>query len=172
MLEDVLDDFCTVEHARLAYGVVVDLTKETVDESATESLRAQMRNQPLATTSAPERKVQQVAREGVLVQRDAVDSGVSEPEQSPRFRDDDQTVTSTISELRSTFGDNWSFDIVYHISNRSLTEVRGELRENGAYASETGTTENNGEVYSVGKRLQAAAEQSFVRCAQKLLHNT
>jgi hypothetical protein len=49
--------------------------------------------------------------------------------------------------------------------------VRGELRANGSYASETGTTENNGEVYSTGKRLQDAAEQSFVKCAQKLLRN-
>ena len=172
VLEDVLDDFCTVEHARKAYGVVVDLTTETVDESATESLRAQMRSQPLATTSAPERKVQQVVRETVPAQRDRVGARVSEPVQPAKSLEADQTVASTVSQLRGTFGDNWSFDIVYHTSNRSLTEVRGELRANGAYASETGTTENNGEVYSVGKRLQAAAEQSFVRCAQKLLHNT
>ena len=92
--------------------------------------------------------------------------------QSPRFSDDDQTVASTVSELREMFGDDWSFDIVYHASNRSLTEVRGELRANGVYASETGTNENTEEGYSAGKRLRAAAEQSFVRCAQKLLHNT
>tara|TARA_B100001123_G_C14658363_1_gene768520 strand:- start:209 stop:490 length:282 start_codon:yes stop_codon:yes gene_type:complete len=85
---------------------------------------------------------------------------------------DDQNMISTISELREMFGDNWSFDIVYHTSNRGSTEVRGELRANGAYASETGTNDNYGEDYSAGKRLRAAAEQSFVRCAQKLLLNT
>ena len=171
VLEDVLDDFCTVEHARKAYGVVVDLTTETVDESATESLRAQIRSQPLATTSAPERKVQQVVRETVPAQRDRVGAQVSEPVQPAKSREADQTVASTISQLRGTFGDNWSFDIVYHTSNRSLTEVRGELRANGAYASETGTHEHAGAGYSAGKRLQAAAEQSFVKCAQKLLQN-
>ena len=31
VLEGVLDDFCTMEHARAAYGVVVDLETETVD---------------------------------------------------------------------------------------------------------------------------------------------
>ena len=31
VLEDVLDDFCTAEHAREAYGVVVDLDTEAVD---------------------------------------------------------------------------------------------------------------------------------------------
>ena len=171
VLEDVLDDFCTVEHARKAYGVVVDLTTETVDESATESLRAQIRSQPLATTSAPERKVQQVVRETVPAQRDRVGAQVSEPVQPAKSREADQTVASTVSQLRGTFGDNWSFDIVYHTSNRSLTEVRGELRANGAYASETGTHEHAGAGYSAGKRLQAAAEQSFVKCAQKLLQN-
>jgi len=170
VLEDVLDDFCTVEHARKAYGVVVDLTTETVDESATESLRAQMRSQPLATTSAPERKVQQVARE-TPAQRDRVGARVSESVQPAKSLEADQTVASTISQLRGTFGDNWSFDIVYHTSNRSLTEVRGELRANGAYASETGTHEHAGAGYSAGKRLQTAAEQSFVKCAQKLLQN-
>jgi N-methylhydantoinase B len=171
VLEDVLDDFCTVEHARKAYGVVVDLTTETVDESATESLRAQIRSQPLATTSAPERKVQQVVRETVPAQRDRVGAQVSEPVQPAKSREADQTVASTISQLRGTFGDNWSFDIVYHTSNRSLTEVRGELRANGVYVSETGTHEHAGAGYSAGKRLQAAAEQSFVKCAQKLLQN-
>ena len=172
VLDDVLDDFCTVEHASAAYGVVVDLAKETVDEPATESLRAQMRSQPSATTSAPERKAQQVAREVVPAQRDSVESRVSESMQPTKSCDHDQTVASAISELRGTFGDNWSFDIVYHTSNRSLTEVRGELRVNGGYASETGTNSNTGEGYSAGKRLRAAAEQCFVRCAQKLLRDT
>ncbi len=42
VLEDVLDDFCTIEHARNAYGVVV--TKNlTLDKQATDKLRATMR---------------------------------------------------------------------------------------------------------------------------------
>ncbi len=42
VLEDVLDDFCTIEHARNAYGVVV--TKDLkLDKAATEKLRAEMR---------------------------------------------------------------------------------------------------------------------------------
>ena len=172
VLEDVLDDFCTVDHARLAYGVVVDLAKETVDEPATESLRVQMRNQPPATTSAPEPKGDQVVDQTGSTRTDSIDARVVEPVQIEKPREADQTVTSVISELRSTFGDSWSFDIVYHTSNRSLTEVRGELRANGVYASETGTNNNFGEDYSTGKRLQDAAEQSFVKCAQKLLHNT
>ena len=42
VLEDVLDGFYSAEHAREAYGVVVDLATETVDAAATEALRARM----------------------------------------------------------------------------------------------------------------------------------
>lgn len=45
VLEDVLDDFCTVEHARTVYGVIVDPDAETVDLAATESLRRKMQSQ-------------------------------------------------------------------------------------------------------------------------------
>ena len=53
VLEDVLDDFCTVEHARQAYGVVVDLDTETVDGPATEALRSRMRTDPRRWESSP-----------------------------------------------------------------------------------------------------------------------
>lgn len=43
VLEDVLDGFCTVEHAKAAYGVVVDMESETVDMAATNALRDRMR---------------------------------------------------------------------------------------------------------------------------------
>lgn len=43
VLEDVLDGFCTVDHARAAYGVVVNLDTETVDMGATNALRDRMR---------------------------------------------------------------------------------------------------------------------------------
>ena len=52
VLEDVLDDFCTVEHARLAYGVVIDRAKETVDEAATKALRDGLRAVPERRTAA------------------------------------------------------------------------------------------------------------------------
>ena len=42
VLDDVLDGFYTVEHAREVYGVVVDVEAETVDIAATEALRARM----------------------------------------------------------------------------------------------------------------------------------
>lgn len=43
VLDDVLDGFCSAEHASEVYGVVVDLESEAVDLAATEVLRARMR---------------------------------------------------------------------------------------------------------------------------------
>lgn len=43
VLEDVLDGFCTLSHAREVYGVAIDLDAETVDMAATEKLRANLR---------------------------------------------------------------------------------------------------------------------------------
>ena len=51
VLEDVLGDFCTVEHARQAYGVVVDLDTETVDMAATEALRLRAKNLAISFAS-------------------------------------------------------------------------------------------------------------------------
>ncbi|SAK82672.1 5-oxoprolinase (ATP-hydrolyzing) [Caballeronia hypogeia] len=42
VLDDVLDDFCTIEHARDAYGVVIT-SGMTLDLAATEALRAKLR---------------------------------------------------------------------------------------------------------------------------------
>ncbi|HRO16291.1 MAG TPA: hydantoinase B/oxoprolinase family protein, partial [Paracoccus sp. (in: a-proteobacteria)] len=43
VLEDVLDGFCSVDHAREVYGVAVDLDEETVDMAATDKLRRAIR---------------------------------------------------------------------------------------------------------------------------------
>ena len=66
VLEDVLDDFCTVEHAREAYGVVVDLETETVDTAATEALRSRMRAEPRRGIQALRRLAGvETARDGI-----------------------------------------------------------------------------------------------------------
>ncbi len=44
VLEDVLDGFCTVEHARDVYGVILDLEAETVDEAGTAARRRDLRS--------------------------------------------------------------------------------------------------------------------------------
>ena len=46
VLEDVLDGFYTAEAARSAFGVVVDLDAERVDEAATEAARRALRARP------------------------------------------------------------------------------------------------------------------------------
>ena len=80
------------------------------------------------------------------------------------------TIESVVESLRKAYGDAWGFDVVYHSSYRGRTEVRGELRVNGIYVSETVRSEDDGEL-SAGKSLQNVTEQSFLRCAQKALLN-
>ena len=170
VLDDVLDDFCTVEHAKTAYGVVVDVANERVDETATESLRAQMRNQPAEpSVSRPVHTDVKAAASSAVSQGASVtpvDSTLVEDSKTDHV----DTIESATESLRNVYGDGWSFDIVYYSSYRGRTEVRGELRVNGIYVSETVRTEDGAE-RSTGKSLQSVAEQSFFRCAQKVLLN-
>ena len=170
VLDDVLDDFCTVEHAKTAYGVVVDVANERVDETATESLRAQIRNQPAEpSVSRPVHTDVKAAASSAVSQGASVtpvDSTLVEDSKTDHV----DTIESATESLRNVYGDGWSFDIVYYSSYRGRTEVRGELRVNGIYVSETVRTEDGAE-RSAGKSLQSVAEQSFFRCAQKILLN-
>ena len=170
VLDDVLDDFCTVEHAKTAYGVVVDVANERVDETATESLRAQMRNQPAEpSVSRPVHTDVKAAASSAVSQGASVtpvDSTLVEDSKTDHV----DTIESATESLRNVYGDGWSFDIVYYSSYRGRTEVRGELRVNGIYVSETVRTEDGAE-RSAGKSLQSVAEQSFFKCAQKVLLN-
>jgi N-methylhydantoinase B/oxoprolinase/acetone carboxylase alpha subunit len=45
VLEDVLDEYVSLQSARSQYGVVVDATTLTVDQAATQALRQHMRAQ-------------------------------------------------------------------------------------------------------------------------------
>ena len=45
VLDDVLDDFTTIELAREAYGVVIDEASMAVDDAATDELRARLRSE-------------------------------------------------------------------------------------------------------------------------------
>ena len=94
MLEDVLDDFSTVEHAREAYGAVVDLDTETVDVPATEALRSQMRADPRRGDS-----------------RSAVSPAGS------------STVEDLVAWLNKRLGDDWSFHVQRHQRNGVGIEV-------------------------------------------------
>ena len=54
VLDDVLDGFCTVEHARAAYGVDLDPVAETVDAAATGAFRERLRSTPQPPAAAAE----------------------------------------------------------------------------------------------------------------------
>ena len=161
VLGDVLDDFCTVEHARNAYGVVIDIVNEQVDETATNSLRSQMENAPstaaISVTPAP------VGNEEL-----------SDQAHTPRSTAISETISSKVDKsgsltaIRATVGDQWSFEVVYYSQRGNIAEVRGELRANHSYVAETGSAVTDPGA-SLGAAFQAASDMSFQRCVERLI---
>ena len=151
VLEDVLDGFCTVAHAWEAYGVVVDLAAEHVDEAATSTRRRALASTPRAAPRLPP------------PERPA-EIAVASPPQPPRIGD----IEPLIRKLREAYGEDWSFEIVSHELGVDATTVVGEIRTNGLEARETGRIAN-GNGLTPGERLEAAASDSLRRCAVAVL---
>ena len=161
VLGDVLDDFCTVDHARNAYGVVIDIVNEQVDEAATESLRSRMENEP-STTSIPTLP-SPVASEK---HRDQLE--ISKPLSVSDTASANGDKLASLAAIRAICGDQWSFEVVYYSQRGNTAEVRGELRANQSYVAETGSAVNNQGV-SLGAALQTATDVSFQRCVERLV---
>ena len=157
LLDDVLDGFCTVAHARTAYGVVIDPVAERVDATATELLRGQLRSQrqPLSAASIPR--------------------GSSPSSASPSARPlppstgaaDPPTVGDIVDQLRVAYGDAWSFEIVEHRAYGDVIEVVGQLRANGSTAREAAIADHTG--CSQGELLERASDECLRKCALVVL---
>ncbi len=164
VLEDVLDDFCTPQQAREIYGVVVDLESESVDVSATEALRRQMAD---GTAVAPEPLPAPTPRPAPAPAPPAAvtpaPSSLPSPPSPPA-----PSTTEIVKRLQQAYGDDWSFDIISHGENGGSVEVVGEIRANGAQARETGRAPG-GSALTLGRSLEAAADDSLRRCAGALL---
>ena len=190
VLEDVLDDFCTVAHAREAYGVVVDLEAETVDLVATEALRSRMRTEPRRGDSGsavvdrrgvggrPEMRTplaasaadrpttagsgeRRIAGPTGSVTRRVPSAPVASPAGAP-------SVEDLVARLNERLGDEWSFDVQRHHSNGGGIEVTAELRSNGARVQRTGTSNGNGTL-PLGAQIEIASEAAFRSCAAEML---
>ena len=190
VLDDVLDGFCTVEHARDIYGVVVDLEAETVDDAATATRRQDMRadprpipeieatvgvrrapeiSPPTPITATPQPSLPPVASPPPAPNlTDRADPSVPAAPAAPSASRSGDGVDSVVRSLREAYGDNWSFEIVDHDMNGDTVTVRGQVTANGAQIQETGTA-NGGNGMSLGDRLEAAANDSLGKCAAVLL---
>ena len=172
VLEDVLDDFCSVEDATEIYGVVVDLEAERVDVAASEALRRQLQSAPRPQAAAP--------ASPAIAAPAAAPVSTSTPEPTPIVRPTpappaapvaaagNGDPAAVIRRLRDAYGDQWSFDILSHDRDGEEVSVVGVVRANGSRATETGRV-NGGNGQSLGERLQAAADDSLRRCAETLL---
>ena len=163
VLDDVLDGFCTVEHARDIYGVVVDLEAETVDDAATATRRQDMRadprpipeieatvgvrrapeiSPPTPITATPQPSLPPVASPPPAPNlTDRADPSVPAAPAAPSASRSGDGVDSVVRSLREAYGDNWSFEIVDHDMNGDTVTVRGQVTANGAQIQETGTAE-------------------------------
>ena len=161
VLGDVLDDFCTVDHARNAYGVVIDIVNEQVDQAATESLRSRMENEPSTTSisTLPTPVAGEKHRDHLEI---AQSHSVSHATSSNGDR------LASLAAIRAICGDQWSFEVVYYSQRGNTAEVRGELRSNQSYVAETGSAVNDQGV-SLGAALQTATDVSFQRCVERLV---
>jgi len=153
LLDDVLDGFCTVEHARTAYGVVIDPVAETVDLTATERVREQLRLQ---------RQRQETPSPGIRQTTAAASPSGPLPAAHAR-----PAIGDVVHRLRAAYGDAWSFEIVEHRVHGHVIEVVGQLRINGSTAREAAIADDRG--CSRGELLERATDESLRKCALALL---
>jgi len=162
LLEDVLDGFCTVEHARMAYGVVIDPVAEIVDATATQRLRDQLRLQR-QTPQLPSPSVRHASPPPPA-------SASARPSRSSSAANVTPAIADVVHQLRAAYGDAWSFEIVEHRVHGGVIEVVGQLRANGSTARETAVADNRGG--SQGELLERASDESLRKCALALLGRT
>ena len=190
VLEDVLDDFCTVEHAKQAYGVVVDPETETVDTTATEALRSRMRadprrgesrsaaadqrgdgarrtpRAPLAASAADRPSAAGSGERGAAASSSSVARRATPPSAaSPAGR---PSVEDLVARLNERLGTDWSFDVQRHHRNGGGIEVQAELKSNGSRVRHTGTSNGNGSL-PLGAQIEIASEAAFRSCAEEML---
>ena len=162
VLEDVLDDFCTVEHAKAAYGVVVDLDTETVDMAATEALRSRMR-------AGPRRGERRDSSPATIDRRgDDARRGPRKPSPAAASHTSPSSVEDLVARLNDRLGDDWSFDVQRHHRNGGGIEVTAELKSNGTRVQRTGTSNGNGRL-PLGAQIEIASEAVFRSCATEML---
>jgi len=189
VLDDVLDGFCTVEHARTAYGVIVDLVAETVDVAATASLRQRMKasprskeatsptlRQPQAAAPKPrDRRPPAVrpvtsASQPSAARRPAPATSPSRPATLAAANGNGRSLSKALNGLRDAHGNAWSFEIVRHSTNGRTIEVVGQLRANGATVRETAVA-SAAPGRSLGELLEQTANDSLCKCIESLIGN-
>ena len=181
VLDDVLDGFCTIEHARAAYGVIVDGVAETVDDAATRALRERMRATPRAAaqpiqTPAPRARAtpavpppMQPSGNGSRPASRQLPPAASPPPLATT-NGHDRALVAALRRFRDSCGNAWSFEIVRHSANGSTIEVVGQLRANGATVRETATAAvTSGR--SLGEMLERTANDSLRKCFDTLTRN-
>jgi Hydantoinase B/oxoprolinase len=179
VLDDVLDGFCTVEHARAAYGVIVDPVAETVDQAATAALRQRMKASPRSKEAtsptardqrAPAVRPVASASQPPAARRPAPATQSSRPATLAAANGNGRSLSEALSGLRDAYGNAWSFEIVRHSTDGRTIEVVGQLRANGATVRETAVA-STAPGRSLGELLEQTANDSLCKCVESLIGN-
>lgn len=182
VLDDVLDGFCTIDHARLAYGVIVDAFAETVDEVATNVLRERMRSSSKPTAVAVPPKPASVGptlrpQSGLAgpSMRNTSDglhaAGVPMPALAVSrsvTNGSGRSLTEALHRLRTAYGNTWSFEIMRHSASGGKVEVVGQLHANGTTVREAAVAAANRN-RTLGELLEHAANESLRKCVETLM---
>jgi len=181
VLDDVLDGFCTIEHARNAYGVILDPVAETVDEAATHALRARLRSspqggmiaantQPTAAAPTPSARPTRPAASQIRQTGNGSTGPIAATPRPAAAVGNGKSLSEALRRLRRAHGSAWSFEIVRHAAYGSKIEVVGQLRVNGTSVREAATAAT-APGHSLGEMLQRAADDSLNKCIAKLMGN-
>jgi N-methylhydantoinase B len=190
VLDDVLDGFCTVAHARAAYGVIVDVDAEVVDEAATKALRERTRAAPrarpdtsaiaasprLAPTPAPRSRATPTPSiqpgNGSRLSARRPRPVVAEPPPALPLAasGNGASLGEALRGLRDAYGSAWSFEVIKHSTHGGAIEVVGQLQANGATVRETAVAAVS-PGHSLGEALQRTANDSLCKCVDTLMRN-
>ena len=169
VLDDVLDEFCSLEHAEKVYGVALNMDTETVDESATRALRATLRAQPRSLDSAATGTIepQHSNSSSALTNTTSTVRPAVSPQARPQAKASDN-IDDLVARLNSNYGHDWSFDVLRQRQNGAGVEVEAEIRANGTRVQGTGRANGGG---ALGAQLQSASDAAFRACVNSVLES-
>ena len=140
VLDDVLDGFCTVEHARAAYGAFSIRLRRPWTQAATAASPAHGASPRSKAATAPTPRERATAGPPPVARaRRRLRQRAGQPRRRAvphratlaATNGNGRSLSEALSGLRDAYGDAWSFEIVRHSADGRIIEVVGQLRANG-----------------------------------------
>ncbi len=187
VLDDVLDGFCTVEHARTAYGVIVDPVAESVDQGgdrraapAHAGFAAQQGSKfgDAASGAGSRAKTTRSARTGCTSCGRCFAAFDGASAERPNAATPSHAARTATAAGRSAGAQRLARGLWQRLEfrdrasqhERRTVEVVGQLRANGTTVRETAIAETT-PGHSLGELLEQTANDSLCKCVEALIGN-